>query len=89
MSKLTPIAAAAAILAFAGPLSAAQMPRDESAAANVRESQQYEQLLRSNPAFRAKRIKEECGPITDPQMHQQCVASFGPGAPARRVVRHR
>jgi hypothetical protein len=56
--------------------SAAQMPRDPGAAANVRSSEQYEQALRSNPSFRAKRMKEECGPITDPQLHQQCVASF-------------
>jgi hypothetical protein len=22
-------------------------------------------------------MKQECGPINDPQLHQQCVASFG------------
>ena len=53
---------------------------NESAAQNVRESQQYEQLVCSNPAFRAKRIAQECGPITDPQLHQSCVASFDCGA---------
>src|SRR5215831_12043213 len=47
-----------------------------SAQQNVLESKQYEQLLRTNPAFRQARIKKECGPITDPQLHQSCVASF-------------
>ena len=54
-----------------------QTPPDQSAPANVRQSQQYEQVLRSNPGFRAKRIQEECGPVTDPQLHASCVASFG------------
>jgi hypothetical protein len=44
---------------------------------NQRESGQYERLLRSNPAFRASRIAKECGPVTDPQLHAACVASFG------------
>ena len=47
-----------------------------SAQQNVLESKQYEQLLGTNPAFRQARIKKECGPITDPQLHQGCVASF-------------
>jgi hypothetical protein len=44
---------------------------------NQSESGQYEMLLRSNPAFRARRIAKECGPISDPQLHASCVASFG------------
>ena len=47
-----------------------------SAQQNVIESKQYEQLLRTNPAFRQARMKKECGSITDPQLHQSCVASF-------------
>ena len=47
-----------------------------SAQQNVLESKQYELLLRTNPAFRKARMKKECGPITDPQLHQSCVASF-------------
>jgi hypothetical protein len=43
---------------------------------NVIESTQYEHLLRTNPAFRQARMKKECGPITDPQLHQSCIASF-------------
>jgi hypothetical protein len=74
-SHLSLLPAAALLLAVAVP-AAAQIPRDPGAAANVRSSEQYEQALRGNPSFRAKRMKEECGPITDPQLHQQCVASF-------------
>ena len=64
----------------------AQYRENESAAQNVRESQQYEQLVCSNPAFRERRMREECGPITDPQLHQSCLASFdcGAGAPKAR-----
>lgn len=43
---------------------------------NVIESKQYEQLLRTNPAFRRARMQKECGGITDPQLHQSCIASF-------------
>jgi hypothetical protein len=43
---------------------------------NVVESNQYERLLRTNPAFRQARIRKECGPITEPSLYQQCVASF-------------
>ena len=64
----------------------AQAPRSDSAQENVRQSEQYERLLCSNAAFRAKRIKQECDPITDPQMHESCVASFqcGSGGPQQR-----
>ncbi len=54
----------------------AQSRPNESADQNVRESQQYESLLCTNPGFRAKRIAQECGPVTDPQLHESCVASF-------------
>jgi hypothetical protein len=50
-------------------------PRD--AQQNVIESEQYERLLRANPAFRQARMGKECGPITDPQLHQSCLASSG------------
>jgi len=82
MSKLLSGAAAAALLVCAGSGAFAQAP-DAGAAANVRQSHAYEQALR-NPAFRAKRIREECGPIDDPQLHEQCVASFGPPPAPRR-----
>jgi len=74
---------AAGLIAAAG-TAWGQSRGNESADQNVRQSQQYESLLCSNPAFRAKRIAQECGPVSDPQLHQSCVASFECGA-----VRHR
>jgi hypothetical protein len=44
--------------------------------ANLKEAQEYDRLLETNPRFRMARIQKECGPITDPQLHAQCVASF-------------
>jgi hypothetical protein len=66
-----------------------QTPNDPGAAANVRQSQQYEQVLQGNSAFRAKRMQQECGPITDPQLHESCVASFGGGASGSTKQRQR
>jgi hypothetical protein len=43
---------------------------------NVRDSQQYEAVVHSNRGYRAGRVKKECGPINDPQLHASCVASF-------------
>ena len=61
----------------------AQAPANQSAEQNVRASQQYERALCTNPAFRAKRITQECGPISDPQLHQSCLASFECGVERR------
>ena len=72
----------AVALIAAGPALAAAP--SESAEQNVRESQQYERLLCTNPSFRAKRIAQECGPVTDRQMHDNCVASFQCGGPSSR-----
>ena len=47
-----------------------------SARQNVIESQRYERLLQTSPAFRQARVQKECGPITDPQLHADCLASF-------------
>lgn len=68
--------------AFVGGASAQTEPPDQGAAANVRQSQQYEQVLHSNPSFRTKRMQQECGPVTDPELHASCVASFGGGTPS-------
>ena len=54
----------------------AQAGAPESAQQNVRESQQYEQLLCTNPAFRARRIAQECGSLQGSQFYDGCVASF-------------
>jgi len=84
LAKPSTILAAALLLAVAGSATAQTMPKDQSAAENVRQSQQYDQLLRSNPGFRARRMQEECGPITDPELHAQCIASFGGSPPPPR-----
>jgi hypothetical protein len=47
-----------------------------SAQRNVVESEQYDRLLKGNQAFRQARMRKECGPITDPQLHRQCLDSF-------------
>ena len=49
---------------------------DWSARRNVVESRQYDRLLETSPGFRAARMRKECGPISDPQLHEQCLASF-------------
>lgn len=78
MAKCLPAIFAAALIIAAGGAGFAQtMPTDPSAASNVRQSERYEQVLHSNPSFAKKRMQEECGPISDPQLHAQCVASFG------------
>jgi hypothetical protein len=81
------IPAATLLIALAAPVKA-QIPPDPGAAANIRESQAYEQALRSNPAFRAKRMQQECGPITDPELHASCVSSFQANGPARAPRKH-
>jgi len=43
---------------------------------NLRDSQRYEAVVHSNSGYRASRLKKECGPITDPQLHASCGASF-------------
>jgi hypothetical protein len=74
--------------ASAGVALAQGMPvGNPEAMANVRESKQFDALLRSSPAFRQKRMQIECGPITDAQLHASCVASFqnyGPTPPIKR-----
>jgi|SRR5690242_3620639 hypothetical protein len=77
-------AAAAALIALIGTASA-QSRGTDSAEQNVRESQQYEQLLCSNPAFRAKRVAIECGPLQGSDMYNSCVASFQCGGPRHRA----
>ena len=58
---------------------------------NVIESKQYDRLLKTNSAFRQARMRKECGPITDLQLRQSCLASFdlktpyvGSSTPPRR-----
>ena len=53
-----------------------------SARRNVTESQQYDRLLETNRGFRQARMRKECGPITDPDLRQQCLASFHQDEPS-------
>jgi hypothetical protein len=82
MPKLLP-GCLAAILMVAASAALAQ-PRSESAQQNVRDSQQYEQLLCTNVAFRNKRIAQECGTLQGSQFYESCVASFQCGGPPPR-----
>jgi hypothetical protein len=60
-----------------GPQSSpAEQSGNWSARQNVIESERYERLVDTNRDFRHARMVKECGPIGDPQLHQQCVASF-------------
>jgi hypothetical protein len=43
---------------------------------NVRASEQYEQLLCTNPKFRATRIAKECGPLQGSEFYDNCVHTF-------------
>src|ERR1700680_530669 len=52
-----------------------------SARRNVIESQHYDRLLETNRGFRQARMRKECGPITDPELRQQCLASLRPDEP--------
>jgi len=45
---------------------------------NVVDSARYESVVHTNPEFRAQRIAQECGPLTEPDLYRKCVASFGP-----------
>ncbi len=47
-----------------------------SPSVNVKNSERYERLVQSNHGFRQTRMRKECGPISDPQLHEQCIASF-------------
>ena len=49
---------------------------DWSAARNNMESARYDRLLQTSPGFRHARMRRECGPITDPQLRGDCLASF-------------
>ncbi len=47
-----------------------------SAHQNRVNSRNYNRLVETNPAFRAYRMRKECAPVTDPQLHQECIQSF-------------
>ena len=49
---------------------------DWSARRNNIESAHYDRLLQTGPGFRQARMRRECGPISDPDLRGQCLASF-------------
>ena len=53
-----------------------------SARQNVIESERYDRLLQTSRAFREARMRKECGPIGDPQLHASCLASFNQYEPS-------
>jgi hypothetical protein len=57
-------------------------PPDRAARQNVLQSERYDRMLESNRGFRQARMRRECGPITDQQLHQQCLDSFAQYEPA-------
>ena len=52
-----------------------------SARGNVIESRQYDRALETNRGFRQTCMRKECGPITDPELRQSCLASFSQDEP--------
>jgi len=50
--------------------------RHETPAQNLQKSRQYDHLVSTNVGFRSYRMKKECGPIKDPAVHGDCIASF-------------
>lgn len=62
--------------------SAGDMSSSWSARRNVIDSQHYDRLLETNRGFRQARMRKECGPITDPQLRQDCLASFHQDEPS-------
>ena len=65
---------------FALPANAATS--SNAARQNVIQSERYDRLLETNRSFRQARMRRECGPITDPQLHQSCLDSFAQYKPA-------
>jgi hypothetical protein len=64
-----------------GPLAYPPQPPAWSPEQNVRQSEHYTWLLEHNRAFREARMRRECRPITDPQLHQSCLESFAEYSP--------
>ena len=55
-----------------------------SARQNILESEHYSRLVATSPGFRRYRMRLECGPITDPVLHQNCIQSFAQNIQAWR-----
>src|SRR3954447_24824581 len=76
--------AAGCVIALAIPAAQAQS-YDRSGgnpALNNAESARYDRMLEISPGFRLARMRRECGPITDPQLRENCFASFAQYEPS-------
>ena len=51
---------------------------------NIVKSEHYSRLVANNPRFRSARMQRECGPITDPVLHQNCIQTFDQNVQAWR-----
>src|SRR5215472_18397831 len=58
------------------------VPQSAAARQNVIESRQYDRELETNRAFRQACMRKECGPISDPELRQSCLASFQQDEPS-------
>jgi hypothetical protein len=72
----TSVLFALALIGANASVALAQTAAAETPQANVRASEQYQQLTCSNAAFRTNRIAKECGPLQGSQFYDSCVASF-------------
>ena len=78
-TTLAALIAFAATSAQAAPIPSQPNPArksHETPAQNVHKSRQYDYLLRTNGGFRSYRVRKECGPIKDPALRGDCIASF-------------
>jgi hypothetical protein len=78
-TTLAVLTAFAAMSAQAAPIPSKPHPpgkSHETPAQNMHKSLQYDYLLRTNSGFRAYRVRKECGPIKDPALRGDCIASF-------------
>ena len=57
------------------------MSSSASARRNVSQSRHYDRTLETNRGFRQARMRKECGPISDPELRQSCLASFNQDEP--------
>src|SRR4051812_27265888 len=71
-------------IALAMPAAQAQTYNDwgGNPARNNAESAKYDHMVQTSPGFRQARMRKECGPITDPQLRESCVASFAQYEPS-------
>jgi hypothetical protein len=76
MTRHGSIAFALALVGAAASAPAQTSNPNETPQQNVKQSEQYQQLVCANAAFRAKRIAQECGPLQGSQFYDGCVASF-------------